>query len=214
MRREVRPWIEEQLRRLPKPRRVVELGAHHGEDTEWLAAISTTTVVAVEPDPRNVAVLRRRLKRLPNVQLVPAAVASFDGRCDLWLSEAHPRKRLVTASSSIREPTGHLTYYPRVTFGGKVEVDCLKLDTICAHLPDVSFIWADIQGAEVDMINGGRETLARTRWLYTEVCPDGVEPWYAGQVCYSELLMMLPGWRVLRKFPTDVLLENECLPPP
>ncbi|MEN9248224.1 MAG: hypothetical protein Q6L50_08560 [Gloeomargarita sp. GMQP_bins_120] len=30
------------------------------------------------------------------------------------------------------------------------------------------FIWADVQGAEVDLIQGGLQALANTRYFYTE----------------------------------------------
>ena len=77
----------------------------------------------------------------------------------------------------------------------------------------VDLLWADVQGAEVDLIEGGRETLARTSYLYTEYSNAEL---YAGQINLEEILARLPGWRVVQNFPTtedyaDVLLENTRL---
>ena len=69
----------------------------------------------------------------------------------------------------------------------------------------VDLIWADVQGAEGDLVRGGRETLARTRYLYTEF---GSSEYYEGQVSLDALLALLPGWDVVRRFPGDVLLVN------
>jgi hypothetical protein len=70
----------------------------------------------------------------------------------------------------------------------------------------VDFIWADVQGAEIDVIEGGQETLSRTRYLYTEYCDDEL---YEGQQPLEKLLEQMPGWVVHTRFPGDVLLENE-----
>ena len=83
----------------------------------------------------------------------------------------------------------------------------VALDTIRRQhkLDIVDFIWADIQGAEEEMIRGGSETLARTRDLYTEYSDDEL---YEGQITLDQILAMLPRFRVLELWPDDVLLEN------
>jgi FkbM family methyltransferase len=197
----IRAWVERRFG-APQPKVILELGAHCGEDTRWMAALPGAKVHAFEPDPRN------RPPALPNVTVHRAAVAERDGRRCLLLSGTG-WGREWTYSSSIRQPKNHLRRYP-VTFGPSVEVDAVALDTFHARhgLDVVDFIWADIQGAEGEMIAGGGRTLARTRYLYTEYSDDEL---YDGQITLREMLRRLPGFRVLELWPEDVLLENRGL---
>ena len=70
----------------------------------------------------------------------------------------------------------------------------MTLDSYAKNLGRIDFIWADVQGAERKMIQGGLQTLSRTEWLYTEY--SDVEL-YEGQPSLSEILVMLPDWRVV-----------------
>src|SRR5262249_11157805 len=76
---------------------VLELGAHGGGDTTWLARIPGVTIHAFEPDPRN------QPPPLPNVTVHRAAVADADGRAPFVLSD-RGWGRPWTYSSSLRMP--------------------------------------------------------------------------------------------------------------
>jgi hypothetical protein len=97
-----------------------------------------------------------------------------------------------------------------VTFGESVPVQTITLDSLCEQhdIGIIDFVWADIQGAEGEMIRGGRAALARTRYLFTEYSDDEM---YRGQPSLNEILAMLPTFRVLELWPDDVLLENQAL---
>ena len=68
-------------------------------------------------------------------------------------------------------------------------------------------LWADLQGAEPDMIRGGQKILARTRFLYAEV-PEREE--YDGQLPLDQIMHLLPSWTVEMRWPGDVLLRNQA----
>jgi FkbM family methyltransferase len=142
------------------------------------------------------------------VRLQRAAVSDRDGSAPFILS-AQGWGRDWTYSSSLREPKHHLQRFP-VSFGPTIEVRTLTLDRYCAQegIDGVDFIWADIQGAEAQMIRGARATLSRTRYLYTEYSDDEL---YEGQASLDEMLGLLPEFRVLELWPDDVLLENTRL---
>jgi FkbM family methyltransferase len=200
------PGIRDWVRRTfgdRAPKTFLELGAHHGTDTEWLAQIPNVTLHAFEPDPRNHPVSRA------NVTIHRAAVAERDGTGALFLSRHGPNGQEWTHSSSVKQPKNHRRRY-NVTFGGSIEVELLTLDTFYQRegLGVIDFIWADIQGAEGEMIRGGQRTLAHTRYLYTEYSDDEL---YENQVPLHELLRMLPDYRVAELWPDDVLLENRAL---
>jgi hypothetical protein len=69
--------------------------------------------------------------------------------------------------------------------------------------PDL--IWADVQGAEGDLVDGGAETLAQTRFFYTEFSD---REWYEGQVSFADLAANLPSFEVVEKFEMDALFRN------
>jgi FkbM family methyltransferase len=198
---EIRDWVRRRFG-YPGPKLFVELGAHRGGDTAWMADIPGVAIHAFEPDPRNHQPPR------PNVTLHRAAIAEHDGRGSLILSQQRSGQEW-TCSSSIKSPKNHLRRFP-VTFGGSIEVPLVALDTFYAQhsLDLIDFIWADIQGAEGEMIRGGQRALARTRYLYTEYSDDEL---YEQQVTLKEILDLLPGFRVLELWPEDVLLENRDL---
>ena len=196
----IREWVERRFADA-SAKTFLELGAHRGTDTAWMSQIPGVTIHAFEPDPRNVQPPR------PNVTLHRAAVGDADGRAPFVLSQSGWGQEW-THSSSLHRPKNHLARYP-VTFGETIEVERIALDSFAqrAGISAVDFIWADIQGAEGDMVRGAPELLRRTRYLYTEYSDDEL---YEGQSTLADLLALLPDYRVIELWPEDVLLENRA----
>lgn len=205
-------------------RTVLEVGANDGGDTLRLhAAFPRARLCAFEPDPRPLAQLRSAVAGTP-VEVYPVAVGAHDGSAVFHQSGGHhpdadPGQRRPDddgsgwhMSGSLRAPTGHLTTFPWVTFERDISVDVVRLDTWAdAHgVRRVDFIWADVQGAEIDLIDGGPRTLARTRFLYTEYWDT---PLYDGQIGLDGILARLPGFVVETRFTHDVLLRNTMWSP-
>ena len=69
----------------------------------------------------------------------------------------------------------------------------------------MDFIWADVQGAEGDMVAGGPTLFANTRFMLTEYSDDEM---YEGQATLRSLRRLLRGWRVVIRYRDDVLLRN------
>jgi 2-O-methyltransferase len=200
----IHDWVERRFRG-SEPKLILELGAHIGQDTAWMGNLPNTRVHAVEADPRNERRLRTRARRNVTVY-APLAIAGHDGVVELTQSMELYGKS-YTKSSSIHTPTGHLHLNPGVTFGSKVTVPCVTLDSF-AEREAISFadlIWADLQGAEPDMIRGGQKTLARTRYLFAEVPPHEE---YEGQLPLEKIMELLPEWTIEMRWPNDVLLRN------
>lgn len=192
---------------------VLECGANTGTDTvAILERWPTARVFCFEPEPRAVAAWRATVTS-PRATLFEVALAEHDGEATFHRSSGRsPHAPPDTTepwnqSGSIRRPTGHFERWPWVTFDETMTVTTRSLDSWAAEqgIERVDLIWADVQGAEGDLVRGGRSTLARTRYLYTET--TDVE-YYEGQTLLGELTALLPGWRTLARYPNDVLLEN------
>ena len=177
---------------------------HVGDQNEFqeLSAVWPNAIFYLfEPDPRWRDSILRIIEVRRNVVFNRSAVGAKDGEVDFHQSVDWKW------SSSIREPKEHLKVSPCVQFAPPIKVPCRSLDSWSNEIwtPRIDLIWADIQGAEVDMINGGQQCLARTRFLYTEY--DDVEL-YAGQINLAKILELLPAFEVVDRWHNNVLLRN------
>jgi FkbM family methyltransferase len=181
---------------------IVELGAHVGEEARWLSGLKPSRYVMVEPDIENC----RKIILPPRGVLFCMAIAATTGSTTFY--SADNTKSFNRASGSTHKPTGHLEHFPEVKFGDGIQVRCITLDKLVEEekLPRVDLLWCDIQGAERDMIAGGRETLKRTRYMMLEAEPE-VEL-YEGQALKPELIAMLPEWYVVKDFGYNLLMAN------
>jgi FkbM family methyltransferase len=204
----------------PDARTVLEVGANHGQHTQLLLAMfPKATLHAFEPDARALEQFRRAVSDR-RVELHEIALGATNGRAEFHASGgmrpgATPQEQALypkgwDQSGSLKAPKSHLQAHPWCKFVRTVKVEVRTMDTWARKhgVTDVDFVWADVQGAEGDMVRGGAETLARTRYLYCEYSDTEL---YEGQPNLSALLDMLPGFEVMRRFPDDVLLRNVAL---
>jgi FkbM family methyltransferase len=151
---------------------------------------------------------------LNQITLVEGAIGNTDGEVIFNLSggvesrEGHFKQEFY-GSSSIKSPKLVTEYWPDMTFE-ESKVKCYKFDTYYKEVNPgiIDFIWADIQGAEIDMIEGGREALSKTRYLYTEYSNSEL---YEGEIGLEEIMKKLPGWSLVEDYGGDVLLKNDNL---
>jgi FkbM family methyltransferase len=195
---------------------ILDIGANSGgEVLQFLKLFPKASIYCFEPDARAQESFRRRVKS-DRVQLFEMAIGSIDGVVDFNASGGAPPPELGYGrtdwdlSGSIRKPKGHYDMAPWVKFDSVVQVPINRLDTwATTHgVTNVDFIWADVQGAEGDLIEGGRETLKRTRFFYTEYHDHEL---YEGQITFQQLLAMLPEFEIVQRFSGDVLLRNTAL---
>jgi FkbM family methyltransferase len=198
---DIRPWAEAKFGD-PGFKLFLELGAHNGADKAWFAQIPGATVHVFEPD------LRNQPQPRPNVIVHQKAIGDHDGYAPMILSQ-HASGQSWPHSSSLKLPFNHLLHYP-VTYGASAPVNVQTLDSFCEEqsISMIDFIWADIEGAEGDMIRGGRECLKRTRYLLTKFSDDEL---YQDQITLGEILELLPQFKVIEAWQDHVLLQNQEL---
>lgn len=182
---------------------IVELGAHEGQDTLWMAACckGVPDIVMVEADFHNFT----RLPEIPWAIRIHAAIAGHDGMCEFWSSRSHGG-----GYGSIYKPAEGLSV-PLAEFEKPYKVPCFTFDSLCdwLHIDKIDLLYVDIHGAEKDMIAHGQRALSRTRWLYMEAFKTRC---YEGMATQDELLAMLPGWEFVEQFDWNILLRNKsCL---
>ncbi|MFI5201866.1 MAG: FkbM family methyltransferase [Candidatus Kapaibacterium sp.] len=166
MYREYEPFESRLVREYFKPGMTVyNIGANLGYYTLLASECvgGTGKVFAFEPEPGNLELLRRTISenRCSNVQICPMAVSQKAGIATLSISETNSGDHRLTTIAD-RE---------------HVEVEIVSIDTFIAegHAAPNAIIM-DVQGAELDVLNGASILLASKDplTLFTEFWPGGL----------------------------------------
>lgn len=191
---------------------VADLGACDGGTARqmfsWLPNAPARFLV-VEPDPRNLDMIRAAA--LPAcVEVVPCAIGKEDGWGILHQSESDTQKGpggMWSVSSTMRKPKRTLDLFPFIKYRNDVKVRVRGLDSLCSEMGINGFdiLWCDIEGSEGDMIEGGRATLARTKYLFIEKWADEL---YEGMATRDKILDLLIDWVIVGEWEYDILLRN------
>jgi FkbM family methyltransferase len=146
---------------------VVDIGAHIGSYT-LLCAKNADIVVAVEPEPQNLMVLKNNIKLndFRNVIVVPLAISNSCFRTKLY------RSNKKTDAHSIKLEQRNVS---KLT-GNPIIVNCIDLDTLKSklRLPKIDLIKIDAEGAEAEILEGGKQTLKDVKYVIIEVHSETV----------------------------------------
>jgi FkbM family methyltransferase len=190
---------------------IVEVGANCGQTTaEMLKAMPRATIYAFEPDPRAIAKFRAAITH-PSVHLYECAIGAVNGTISFHQSSGGEHRTNYSKgwdqSGSIRRPNSHLKVWPWVKFEKQITVPIMTLDAWSEQhqVAKADFIWADVQGAESDLVEGAARFLRSSRYFYTEYSN---EEWYEGQITLAGLLEMLPDFDLVKRYEMDALFRN------
>lgn len=202
---------------------VIEFGGCDGYHSNLMADILNSTrpnfiYHIFEPVPELVAQINARIGRFinsnPNLKIFNEAIASQTGDITFYQSGGMKFENGVIAdsyygSSSVRKPKLVLKAWKDMSFTKK---NC-KATTFDDYIVReglnnriIDFIWADIQGAEVDLILGGKEAFKNVRYFYTEYCESEL---YEGEINLNKILELMPNFEVVEDYNGDVLLKNK-----
>lgn len=194
---------------------VLEIGASCGGDTlKFLKEFPNIQLYCFEPDPRCIEIHRKRIKD-ERCKLYEIAISDLDGQVEFYQSGGQkPNINLShdwLASSSIKKPKEHLNKCSWCTFENKIAVQTCRLDTWAKEneIEEIDFIWADVQGAEENLIKGGFKTLSHTKYFYTEFDNDEM---YEGQLNLNQIKALLPSFKDIEYYQNNVLFKNTELP--
>ncbi|MFC0532193.1 FkbM family methyltransferase [Phytohabitans kaempferiae] len=128
-----------------------DIGAHVGSRVRAWRRLGAR-VVAVEPQPDCVRVLRLLFGRDRGVTLVPTALGEQSGRASLALSTTNP-----TVSSMSRDWMDSVSTdksFQRVRWDRAVEVEVMTLDDLIARHGEPAFCKIDVEGFEAQVLAG------------------------------------------------------------
>ena len=198
---------------------IVELGACDGRYTAAILMSclnGNPRIISFEPDPRNVGLCEKQLP--PNVEFHAAAVGNVTGRVKFHLASAQPNGEI--GSSSLSEFKDLTTAFPWCKHEGDAEVDCWRLDDFCDthRVRHIDLLFADVQGAELLVVEGAQNILRHTRYFWTEfegrwAANHGTL--YKDSCSLEQIKTALPGdWSIGELWGGDALLiNNDCANP-
>ena len=158
-----------------KPKGVVHLGAHLGEEAPDYAAVGIERVIWVEANTGLITQLEANLQPYPTQKAVHAVVSDRDN------AEVTFRSASFSMSSSILPMTGHLKYYPTIVEIGAEQMISTTVDTLMEREGDDPALYdmanVDLEGAELMAMMGMPKLMPHLKWVYSEVYFESL---YAG----------------------------------
>lgn len=128
-----------------------DVGAHVGNRTRCWRSLGAR-VVAVEPQPALIGLLRRLYGRDNLVHLVGCAVARAPGALTLRLNPANPM--IATASAAFLEAARVAPSFQGQVWRGHVSVFATTLDRLVQQYGTPRFIKLDVEGFEAEALAG------------------------------------------------------------
>lgn len=157
---------------------VFDVGAHAGGRVRALASLGCR-VIAVEPQPDFVRILRLVAAGRTSVTVVPAAVARQPGRVTLAVSDRNPT--VSTASDAWRAARASDPDFRGVRWDRRVEVEATTLDALVDRFGPPVLLKIDIEGGEAEALAGLTCPVPVVSFEYLVQGLDGVE------ACVSQL---------------------------
>jgi FkbM family methyltransferase len=166
-----------------------DIGAHVGSRVRAWRRLGAR-VIAVEPQPDCLSVLRFLYGRDRAVTIVPIAVGARPGRAQLALSTATPT--VSSLSPQWIDAVAADRSFARVRWDRTIDVEVTTLDHLIAVHGEPTFCKIDVEGFEVEVLQGLTRPL---RFLSFEYVPAAHDAALAALACLERLASAAGGYR-------------------
>jgi FkbM family methyltransferase len=145
---------------------VFDIGAHVGDRTGAFSRLGCR-VVAVEPQPPLVALLRRFYGHNAAVRIEPVAIAAESGSIELLVNFANPT--LTTASPAFVAAAGNAKGWRNECWGHRLRVPAVTLDQLIERHGEPNFLKLDVEGFEAEALAGLSRPLQALSFEFTTI---------------------------------------------
>lgn len=168
---------------------VIHIGAHHGEEVSNYIKMGITDMVLFEPLRENFEVLEKSISNysFADIETHQVALGNDNKTVSMNLSSNE------LESSSILKPKEHLNLYPGIVFDRTEEVKMKRLDDY--DCKNYNFLNVDVQGYELEVLKGAKETLQQIDYVYCEVNQSEV---YEGNAFVEQVDEYLSAYKLKR----------------
>lgn len=186
---------------------VFDIGSRDGlQSIEFLKYYPNAEIYAFECNPKTIPICKKNIEKYSNIRLIDKCVFNYNGTINFYPTND---KTITTwpdfnpGASSVFKANGkydHIEKYVQ----DKITVDCMRLDTWMANkkIKKVDLIWMDLQGSELQALEGLGNYIDDVQIIHTEV---EINPMYDNQSLFPEIDKFLK----LKKFK---LIYPEVIP--
>jgi len=152
-----RDLLEDFRKRIPARGMALDIGAHIGNHTLWMAGICDLQVIAIEPNPATFALLVENVKS-----------NGLDDQVDCY----HMAAGSEPARASLVEECEGNSGMVRTVIDSKGAVEVMTVDGL--GLESLAVMKIDTEGSELAVLEGAKETIARCHpIIYVETAVGG-----------------------------------------
>jgi len=145
---------------------IIHIGAHHGQEITDYVKLGVENLIFFEPLSENLKVLEENLSYhadKSNILIFPYALGNDEMEIDMYVSNRD------AMCSSILKPKVVLQQYPDITFNEIEKVKMIRLDDVEIEFEKFNFLNIDVQGYELEVLKGSKNTLNNIDYIYTEI---------------------------------------------
>lgn len=160
---------------------IFEVGACEGEDTIKLRRkFPNSNIYAFEPVAKNIERMRKNYQKYnaQGIKIFEMALSDKNGHAKFYVSSGHPDNLPKTSnwdygnkSSSLLPPNKHKKIHKWVKFSQQPKIKTQRIDSFCLEqsIDKIDFIYLDVQGAELKVLEGAGDLLNSCRMIWLEV---------------------------------------------
>jgi FkbM family methyltransferase len=172
------PWIL--LRKmLPYNPVIIEAGAQFGEDTQWMSQLwPASKIYAFEPSPESFASLQAVADQHSNIVATQLALSNKKGEAFFYLAGG--------ASSLLKPQDSFNNDYFHSDLEHPIVVEVTTLDEWAEanNVTTIDFMWLDMEGNELNALEGALNSLHTVKLIYTEV---NLQKFWHGCAMYDDV---------------------------
>lgn len=192
---------------------ILDIGCCNGNHSIMFAEMFPKgKVFSFEADPDIWKIFEDNIKsngNFTNITLIKKAISNDEGYKSFYRS-IDLNSNTTGPSGTFKHPTAHCQIYPHVEFT-TIDIECITLDNWFnfQNIDFIDYIWTDVNGAEVALIEGGLNTFNKyTKYLQLECIPYTL---WDDQPTKTQLIQMLPEFDLVDSDQTNLLFKNKNL---
>jgi FkbM family methyltransferase len=139
---------------------IIHVGGYFGEDVPIYTSCGVKRAAFFEPSPEPFRALKEKTDPVEHYHAYNFALGNTEGIVDFNVAN-------MEAASSILQPNLLHIIHPEISFPRKIQVPLRTLDSF--QLEGYNFLNIDVQGYELEVLKGGKDTLNHIQYVLTEV---------------------------------------------